>query len=242
MIKETLVYGDERIDYEVIFSPNRSKKIAIHVHPNASVQIDAPDDRELSEIKSAVQKRARWISKNVSDALQIKKNVLPRLYISGESYFYLGRRYQLKVRKSDIAKGTVKLLRGSIEVETASLDRKTIRALLRNWYREKATAAAQQRFEALADGIVWLDELPTWRLLKMRKQWGSCSPKGEILLNPHLVKASRECMDYVILHEICHFKEHNHSKRFYRLLEQMMPNYRSVKAKLDGMAELVLNE
>jgi hypothetical protein len=75
----------------------------------------------------------------------------------------------------------------------------------------------------------------------MQKQWGSCSPQGHILLNPHLVKAPRECIDYVIIHELCHLKEHNHSPEFYRLLCLQMPDWKQVKAKLDGMAELLLN-
>lgn len=62
------------------------------------------------------------------------------------------------------------------------------------------------------------------------------------MLNPHLVKAPRDCIDYVILHELCHIEEHNHSERFYRLLGQVMPEWRRVKEELDGMAELLLNE
>lgn len=73
-------------------------------------------------------------------------------------------------------------------------------------------------------------------------QWGSCSPNGRITLNPHLVKTPRECIDYVILHELCHIAEHNHSERFYRLLKQVMPHWEKVKACLDGMAALVLSD
>jgi len=76
----------------------------------------------------------------------------------------------------------------------------------------------------------------------MRTQWGSCSPGGVILLNPHLVKAPRQCIDYVISHELCHLQEHNHSRRYYRLLGKIMPSWEGVKARLDGMAELLLNE
>jgi hypothetical protein len=61
-------------------------------------------------------------------------------------------------------------------------------------------------------------------------------------LNPLLVKAPRECIDYVILHELCHLKEHNHSKNFYLLLSRTMPDWESVKARLDGMSELLLAE
>ena len=78
--------------------------------------------------------------------------------------------------------------------------------------------------------------------MAMTKQWGSCSTKGNLMLNPHLVKAPKEYIDYVILHELCHIAEHNHSERFWRLLTQVMPNWKEVKAKLDGMAEMYLNE
>ncbi len=77
--------------------------------------------------------------------------------------------------------------------------------------------------------------------MAMKKQWGSCSTRGSLMLNPHLVKAPKECIDYVILHELCHIAEHNHSDRFWRLLTQVMPHWKEVKAKLDEMAELYLN-
>ena len=62
------------------------------------------------------------------------------------------------------------------------------------------------------------------------------------MLNPHLVKAPRNCIDYVIVHELCHLKEHNHSPQFYQSLSRLMPDWKAVKARLDGMAELLLNE
>lgn len=71
----------------------------------------------------------------------------------------------------------------------------------------------------------------------MTVQWGSCSPSGRITLNPLLVKTPRECIDYVLLHELCHLLHHNHSPRFYRALDRHMPNWRAVKERLDEMAE-----
>jgi len=76
----------------------------------------------------------------------------------------------------------------------------------------------------------------------MKKQWGSCSTSGNLILNPHLIKAPKTYVDYVILHELCHIKEHNHSEQFWRLLTQVMPNWKEVKAELDGMAEYYLSE
>ena len=75
------------------------------------------------------------------------------------------------------------------------------------------------------------------RLQAMRVQWGSCSPTGRITLHPGLVRAPRECIDYVVLHELCHLASHDHSPRFYRLLDRHLPGWKAVKQRLDGMAE-----
>ena len=88
---------------------------------------------------------------------------------------------------------------------------------------------------------LWVATKPQLRILSMKTQWGSCSPAGLITINPHLVKASRECIDYVILHELCHIAEHNHSERFYRLMQQVMPQWQKTKKRLDGMASVLLN-
>jgi len=93
----------------------------------------------------------------------------------------------------------------------------------------------------LTSAAPWLSEVPPFRLLVMRTQWGSCSPAGELLLNPHLVKAPRPCVDYVLAHELCHLKEHNHSPAFYRALSALMPDWLARKEELDGMAEALLN-
>lgn len=71
----------------------------------------------------------------------------------------------------------------------------------------------------------------------MKVQWGSCSPAGRITLNPLLVKAPRECIDYVLLHELCHLLNHNHSPKFYKTLDRQMPRWRAIKEKLDNMVE-----
>ena len=79
------------------------------------------------------------------------------------------------------------------------------------------------------------------RLQTMKVQWGSCSPAGRLTLNPHLIKVPGECIDYVLLHELCHLKEHNHSQKFYKLLERYLPLWRSKKQRLDDLADIVLN-
>jgi predicted metal-dependent hydrolase len=88
--------------------------------------------------------------------------------------------------------------------------------------------------------MTWLREPPRWRLLAMKRQWGSCSPRGTLSLNPHLVKAPASCIDYVLAHELCHLKHHDHSKNFYRTLARHVPDWREVKQRLDDMADRLL--
>lgn len=244
MMQQSIRYGTEEISYQVTFLADRTTKIAIHIHPDGVVQVDAPLGAEPSKIKQAVQKRARWLLQNLTRIRDAQAEVLPRQYISGESHFYLGKRYPLKVLDlTNSHRPTVKLLHGQLQVITPDRSTEKISQLLKDWYASHAHQVFHRRLRALAPSVLWLKEtLPTIKLLTMKKQWGSCSPQGHILLNPHLVKAPRECIDYVIIHELCHLKEHNHSPEFYRLLSLQMPDWKQVKAKLDGMAELLLNK
>ena len=224
--------------------PTRKHNVAIHVHPDGLVQVDAPPNTHLPEIRKTVQKRARWVLKHLDEIAIHSKNVLPREYVSGETHFYLGKRYLLKVLEEKC--NCVKLTHGKLQIQTIDKSPQNVKNLLWNWYKIHSHIVFHRRLKATIINISWInDEVPEWRLLKMKKQWGSCSPKGVISLNPHLVKAPGDCIDYVILHESCHLKEHNHSKQFYKLLDQSkqfyklldqnMPDWKERKAKLDGM-------
>jgi hypothetical protein len=261
-------YGQDKIHYEVVRKKVKNKpesdkliakktkprKVVIKVHPDQRVVATAPVDASEEIIHDAIMKRARWIWQSLQDFTKQKNHVLPKRYVSGETQFYLGRRYVLKVitdaEANDGINSTVKLSRGKLNVElsqsdsTLNIEERTaiVKSLIDEWYKTKAKLIFIERLEAVILKAAWVTDTPAFRLLAMKKQWGSCSVKGNLILNPHLVKAPKECIDYVILHELCHIAEHNHSEHFWRLLTQVMPNWKEVKARLDGMAELYLNE
>ena len=118
MPRKSFRYGGDRIEYEVVFKPAKHNRLAIHVHPDGFVQVDAPQERDLPTIHRAVLKRARWIKRHVDESRRQRAQALPRNYRSGESLFYLGRRYQLKVKEQHGQEQRVKLTRGQICVET----------------------------------------------------------------------------------------------------------------------------
>lgn len=119
----------------------------------------------------------------------------------------------------------VKMLRGKLEVTLRHKSTEKVLQLLTDWYKARAREVFARRLSPMVEQALWVSESPPLRILSMQTQWGSCSPNGRVTLNPSLVKAPRECIDYVILHELCHLAEHNHSERFYRLMGQVIPDW-----------------
>jgi hypothetical protein len=250
------IYGNDTIHYEVIRSSvstdaakKRPRKVVIKVHPDQRVVASAPYNATEDAIHEAVSKRARWIWQHIEEFAKQKDTVLSKRYVSGETQFYLGKRYVLKVLVDNEHVTNVKLSRGRLnvtlkhELSHAPEDRiAKVKPLIDKWYQHKAKTVFHERLAQLLPKATWVKGIPSFRVMAMKKQWGSCSTKGNLMLNPHLVKAPKECIDYVILHELCHIAEHNHSEKFWRLLTQVMPNWKDVKAKLDDMAEMYLNE
>lgn len=233
-------YGDKTYEYAVQLLDSRKKTVSIHVLPDASVEVKAPAQTEPQKIIDALKKKARWVARHVDQIQQNRSQALPREYISGESHFYLGRRYVLKVVQSDV--GTVKLIRGQFLIECREPSEETVKAMLEQWYQEHAQDVFKRRLLEASSRISWLKSPPSITVRHMKKQWGSCSPKGRISLNWNLVKAPVDCIDYVITHELCHLQEHNHSKQFYSLMDKHLPGWEATKSKLDGMAEVLLNK
>ncbi|PNK59496.1 M48 family metallopeptidase [Psychrobacter sp. FDAARGOS_221] len=242
-----LYYGEHQIAYTLVHKDN-ARKLRIKVHPDERVEVIVPPNTTDDFVESSVKKRARWIWQHLQDFKSQTNRVLPRRYVSGEPQFYLGRRYVLKVVVDPDEAPNVKLVRGKLTVtlseaiDDADKRGKQVKSLLNNWYQQKAKTIFAERLTLALFQAHWVSASPSFKLLTMRKQWGSCSAQGNLVLNPHLVKAPKECIDYVILHELCHIAEHNHSERFWRLLTQVMPHWKQVKTELDGMAEFYLNE
>lgn len=235
-------YGEELIRYLVRRQTVRkSGRVAIHVDPDGRVLVDAPENASESQIRTAVTRRAGWIHGHLIAIRLRRAHVLPREYVSGESLFYLGRRYRLKVVAKAKNPPVVRLRGGYIEVTIPARNSMAVQEALNRWYRGRARLVFEERLGAMASSLPWVRKAPALRLQSMKVQWGSCSPAGRLTLNPHLVKAPRECIDYVLLHELCHMKEHNHSQKFYRLLERHLPRWRRKKERLDELADILLN-
>jgi len=236
----TLHYGSRSANYEVQENVRLTAKLRIHVEPTGTLVVEAPVGTPETDIRAGVQKRARWIMAHIEQFEDFRRHALPRDYCSDETHFYLGRRYKLKVLVEPGSRRSVRLVAGRLEVTAASEDADDVRLLLQRWYRQRALSYFNVRMARLAASLPWVSAPPPVKLLKMKRYWGSCSPRGSITLNPALIKAPIHCVEYVLLHELCHLSEHNHSPRFYGLLDRHMPDWREAKEELDGLSEMLL--
>lgn len=236
----TLHYGARTAEYDVYESARLTAKLRIHVAPGGIMTVEAPVGTPETEIRTGVQKRARWIMDHIERFEDYRRHALVRDYSSGETHFYLGRRYKLKILTNPGGKRSLRLIAGRLEVTAPNGDSTDVRLALQRWYRQRAFAYFTSRIIRMAAELPWVDAAPPIKLQTMKRYWGSCSPRGAVILNPALIKAPAHCVEYVLLHELCHLAEHNHSPRFYALLDRHMPDWRAVKDELDGLSEMLL--
>lgn len=235
-----IIYGNHNIRYNVKVDERRTTSIAIRVGLDGSVVVHAPPGFDDAAIQQAVQKRARWVVGHVDEAKARHAHARPREYVSGEEIRYLGRNYVLKVMPVDQKPGAVQLSGNRLIVETRSGDPKDIKGRVRAWYRAKARDYFTGKVTYLTDRLPWVNKAPPIYLRSMERQWGSCSPSGRIILNPHLIKAPRDCIEYVIIHELAHLRHHDHGPEFRRLIDIHVPDWRNTKKHLDEMVEMLM--
>lgn len=209
------------------------RTLAISVLPDGSLELVAPRHAGVEAILGKVVKRLRWIE--TQRRMFVRMNAIrPALrYGNRASHRYLGRQYRLRISQHE--KASVTLRGGYFEVSAPVIDETTVSAALGQWYRQQAALQFSRRIAAWSD---WcrhrrLPE-PKLRIRAMAKRWGSAQPDGTICLNPELIRAPSACVDYVIAHEICHLRHPDHGPRFRALLQQLCPDWRNLKQRLES--------
>lgn len=223
-------FGSKKIDFHLSFSDRQS--LGITITPDMVVLVKAPLGTPIEKVKEKVKKKASWIIKQQSFFLGFYPKTPVRKYISGESHLYLGRQYRLKI--STGKKPEVKYKGRFIEV--VSKDKSKVKMLMKQWYRHKA----KEKFAVIAEPLIirfkkYKVEPTGIFIQEMSKRWGSCTSKGKIILNPELIKAPTPCIEYVILHELCHLVHHDHTQKFIDLQTKEMPGWEKWKSKLERL-------
>jgi len=226
----SIQFGSKQIDFQIEYSDR--KTLGITVTPDMDVLVKAPMDSTLSKIEETLKKKAPWIIKQQSFFLAYHPKTTERKYISGETHLYLGRQYLLKVEEDDHE--SVKLKGKFIEVKTK--DKSRVKKLIDDWYLQHAKSKFNSTAIPLIEKFKKYKVEPSSIVLReMPTRWGSCTPKGKIILNPELIKAPKGCIEYVIIHELCHLIHHDHTQKFIDLQTKEMKDWEKWKIKLERL-------
>ena len=229
--KHVVQFGTRQIPYRLHRSDRKFLRLV--VSPELTVDVFAPKTVNDEQVRVAVLKKAPWIARTLDKLETHHPLPTPKRYVSGETFVYLGRQYRLKVK--NCVKQPAKLLGRFLWIWVEDkADAQSIKRVVDAWYRKRARETIGRDMEkcyviASRHGV----PEPLFVIRAMRRRWGSCSPSGRITLNVSLVQVPVHCIEYVIMHELCHLKHHNHSKAFYSLLTRCQPDWRKRKETLD---------
>ena len=204
---------------------SRRRTIGMIIMPDGTLVVRAPLRASLRLIRQTVEKHAQWILKHKQKALENSLKSPPRSYLPGEKFLYLGQEYELvngqNADKTLTFDGT-RFVLGTRVVNT--------RETFRYWYKREAIRILNERIKLYAKrmGI----DYSNLRITGAERRWGSCSPSGNICFSLRLVMAPLPVIDYVVVHELVHIREKNHSTRFWDRVKAIIPDYKDHKAWL----------
>ena len=197
---------------------SKRKTVAIEIHPDRTVLVRAPLRAHRAALDALVAEKQAWIDRKLEEMSLARPQAPLHQYVSGEAFPYLGIWYALAL---------VERIRPAIELDGSfnlaknSLPRAA--AVFTAWYRRQALEIFAERVAAWSRVM---DLHPSRiRISSARTRWGSCSSRGSISLTWRLVMAPPEIIDYVVVHELAHLKERNHSAAFWKLVAAFMPDY-----------------
>lgn len=226
----SIQFGSRTIDFRLEYSERKS--LGITVTPEMEVLVKAPMDTTLEKVKEKIRKKAPWIIKQQSFFLSFQPKTPKRKYISGETHLYLGRQYRLQIL---IGKDESVKLKGKF-IEVFAKEKSHVKGLLNSWYLQHSRAKFQEIAAPIINKFKKYKVEPNSIVLRnMPTRWGSCTPKGKIILNPELIKAPKGCIEYVIIHELCHLIHHDHTQKFIDLQTKEMKDWEKWKMKLERL-------
>lgn len=208
------------IEYQTVFSSKR-KTISLVVERDKQIKVHAPLDTSPELIKETVNSKKFWLYKKLNYTKKEAFSSLQKEYVNGESFLYLGRNYLLEFIDSE---DEMKFLN---RFYISQDSKKKAKKLFDEWYRLKAKEKIDSIIKdfALKMGVIY----KTTKFTKMQYQWGSCSVDKTININYNLIKAPKFVINYVVVHELAHILELNHSNEFWSIVKAQLPQYEQAK-------------
>ena len=223
-------------DIEIELTKKNIKNLYLSVHPpDGRVKISAPCRMDMDSIRLFVISKISWIKRQQSK-FKNQERQPEREYVSGESHYFLGQRYLLNVIYTNKRKQGVEVRNKKyIDLYVRENAPKHIRErVMIEWYRKQLKELIPPLI-AKWEPIIGV-KVKEFGVKRMKTCWGTCNPKAKrIWINLELAKKSPTCLEYVVVHEMVHLLERHHNERFKAYMDKFIPNWRAVKAELNGL-------
>jgi predicted metal-dependent hydrolase len=223
--RETCING-QNVTYTVKRSL-RAKRVRLEVRQQTGLTIVVPHFYEMGRLHGLLQSKERWISRNLSRYCHFQSLSAKKELRSGDTVPYLGRDLELVKREKHDDGDDVTLEANKLAVSPDLFKDGILELALEQWYRAEAAKLINEKAYKLSSNMGISYKRIVIRSQKTR--WGSCSQRKNLSFNWKLIMAPEPVIDYVIIHELTHLKEMNHSKRFWKLVAQYCPGWREHK-------------
>jgi predicted metal-dependent hydrolase len=218
------------IEFKVVCS--RRRTLGISVLPDSSVIVRVPYRTSDKTISRIVQEKSTWIIKHINHYKALDNNKINRTYVNGDTHLFKGKESILKIEKS-----TRSYIRFSDEIIEMGLGKPEVQEAVRKLLYKGYMTEAKTYFPELLKNVLQKHNDQNFKpsgliIRSMKRRWGSCSFRGIITLSTELIKLPEMYVEYVIVHELCHLKHHNHGAKYYELLSELFPEWKSVRKEL----------
>lgn len=224
------------IDIEIERKPIKNMHLSVYP-PDGRVHLSIPDYLVDNDAKSYIISKWEWITKK-RDEIASQERQTQREYVSGENHYLFGERYLLRVVYTTSGANTISTQGNVMTMNIRQGSTQERRAeLMAEWYRSQLKEYVSTTMDK------WMKQLDetevTWQIKTMKTMWGSCNAKKKsVLLNLELARVPKECIEYVIVHELTHLKVQSHNKLFEALMTKRLPDWRHKREKLNSFIAL----
>lgn len=223
------------IDYTLKRSRKRRKTISLNISHNNEIVVCAPYFTSAREINRFIQEKQSWIEKTIQKHADKALLVQERKFVSGEYFYYLGESIELEAFFEPKEKKGLVLWNNRFYLNSPD-GKETRTHYFVLWYKQKALEHIGERvdfycreLDLRARGV---------RVSSARQRWGSCSPDNKLAFSFRLIMMPPDVIDYVIVHELMHIREKSHSRRFWKLVAEAMPQYKTNQRNLKKYGEV----
>jgi predicted metal-dependent hydrolase len=212
---------DHRLSYQLIRSKKGRKTISLHIKEDGTIVIYAPYSTVKCEIERFIKEKRSWIVKKISEKERSIKEA-EKAFIPGERFLYLGELYGLEIGDNNHKGHPLKLSFGRFILDKDHI--KEARDIFIEWYKKEAKEKIIGRIDYYSNRIQLFPK--GVKITSAKYRWGSCSRDNRLSFSWRIIMASLSIIDYILIHELVHIKEKNHSQRFWSYLESILPDYR----------------